>query len=389
MMKSVFLLGIMMSLLVFTPFAFGQDLQKATWLENASVVYDQIVSKSVIASITFQTSSNTEIQFSDQLLEKISSYPEIRNVFFTNKDECVMGIASGKQCIMINFDINALKGTEGGINTVQANGKIMGDKVISELNDAFGINTKFHSVYIQSLTAENPMAAESATSGTVTATYTMPKQDTRVLFSNLSERLIHQYLIDSQGYFPVAKQLANDQDSEISIGIVMGEDKTLYVFKVSREYEGASDEITRINPLGYFGIDKLERSKYFEAYFVPLNSIVQVVILPESPSKIESLNTNILQRLDSVRDVSQNGWFFVSDSHDKIDARYIFGTTTTVTGDELVMELGSRDMNDENITENNMPLDNENDSQYVILAVIVIAAIGAALFYLKGYKRNH
>ena len=66
MMKSVFLLGIMMSLLVFTPFAFGQDLQKATWLENASVVYDQIVSKSVIASITFQTSSNTEIQFSDQ-----------------------------------------------------------------------------------------------------------------------------------------------------------------------------------------------------------------------------------------------------------------------------------------------------------------------------------
>ena len=29
---------------------------------------------------------------------------------------------------------NALKGTEGGINTVQANGKIAGDKVISELN---------------------------------------------------------------------------------------------------------------------------------------------------------------------------------------------------------------------------------------------------------------
>ena len=106
MLKSVFLLGIMISLLVFTPFAFGQDLQKATWLENASIMYDQIVSKSVIASITFQTSSNTEIQFSDQLLEKISSYPEIRNVFFTNKDECVMGIASGKQCIMINFDIN-------------------------------------------------------------------------------------------------------------------------------------------------------------------------------------------------------------------------------------------------------------------------------------------
>ena len=43
-----------------------------------------------------------------------------------------------------------------------------------------------------------------------------------------------------------------------------------------------------------------------------------------------------------MRDVSQNGWFFVSDSHDKIDARYIFGTTTTVTtGDELVIELGS------------------------------------------------
>ena len=64
MLKSVFLLGIMLSSVVFTPFAFGQELQKSTWLESASIVYDQKFSKSIQKSIAFETLNNNEIQFS-------------------------------------------------------------------------------------------------------------------------------------------------------------------------------------------------------------------------------------------------------------------------------------------------------------------------------------
>ena len=40
-------------------------------------------------------------------------------------------------------------------------------------------------------------------------------------------------------------------------------------------------------------------------------------------------------------------------------------------------------------TENiNIRIQNTEGEQYAILAVIIIVAIGAAIFYLKGYKRN-
>ena len=62
-LKSVFLLGIILSTIVFTPFAFGQELKKATWLESISVVYDQKFTKSIQSSVAFETINNNEIQF--------------------------------------------------------------------------------------------------------------------------------------------------------------------------------------------------------------------------------------------------------------------------------------------------------------------------------------
>ena len=61
MFKSVFLLLLILSSVAFTPLVFGQELKKATWLENASVIYDQKYSKTVIASIAFETINNNEI----------------------------------------------------------------------------------------------------------------------------------------------------------------------------------------------------------------------------------------------------------------------------------------------------------------------------------------
>ena len=78
MFKTVFLLVIILTAVIFTPVVFGQDLKKATWLERASVIYDQKFSESVTSSVVFETLNNNEIQFPNPLLKEISSYEEAK-----------------------------------------------------------------------------------------------------------------------------------------------------------------------------------------------------------------------------------------------------------------------------------------------------------------------
>ena len=71
MLNASFLLLFIVGALVFTPFAYGQEqLEKATWLESISVIYDQKFSKSILTSIKFESVANYEIQFSTDLVKK-------------------------------------------------------------------------------------------------------------------------------------------------------------------------------------------------------------------------------------------------------------------------------------------------------------------------------
>ena len=394
MLKSVFLLGVVLSLVVFTPLAFGQDLQKAALLENITVIYDQSASKSVIASVTLETVNNNAILIPDILLDKLSSHDDIRFVVFTNMGECVMGVSSDEQCIMIKFNLETIKG-DGGINTVQTNAKAIGDELISDLNNMLNLNAKFHSIWVEgggSTDIASMSEFNTVGAGTASATYTMPKQETDILFSNLTELILAQEIRNSGGFYEVARQLASQPGSTISVIITQDEERPLFLFKVSNEYKDRTDDISLINPLGFFDISELERSELFEDYFVPLNSVVRVIISPENPTQVNAVKSNVITKLTDVEDVSQAGWFFSSTSYDLIDARFLFGEEPSVSTDKLVMELGPRDNQNENgfFSVQDIRVDGQNpNEQYVILAVIIVAAIGAALFYLKGYKRNH
>ena len=393
MLKSVFLLGVVLSLVVFTPLAFGQDLQKAALLENITIIYDQSASKSVIASVTLETVNNNAILIPDTLLDKLSSHDDIRFVVFTNMGECVMGVSSDEQCIMIKFNLETIKG-DGGINMVQTNAKAIGDELISDLNNMLNLNAKFHSIWVEGggSTDAASMSEFNTVGGTVSATYTMPKQETNILFSNLTELILAQEIKNSGGFYEVARQLASQPGSTISVIITQDEERPLFLFKVSNEYKDRADNISVINPLGFFDISELERSELFEDYFVPLNSVVRVIISPENPTQVDTIKSNVITKLTNVEDLSQTGWFFSSTSYDMIDARFLFGEATFVSADKLVMELGPRDAQNENdfFSVQDIRVGDQNpNEQYIILAVIIVVAIGAALFYLKGYKRNH
>ena len=395
MLIVAFLLLLIAGIVVFTPFAYGQEsLEKATWLESISVTYDQKFSKSVLTSIKFESVTNYEIQFSGDLVKKMASYEEIRSVLFTNMGECMMGVSLDEQCIMVNLDLNLLK-KDGGINTIQTNGKKIADELIIDLNKTFNTNAEFHSLFVKVGNA-NKMAQMSEFTGPreVSVAYTMPKEASNIVFANMSELLINQQLRDAGGFYDVAKQLADKPDSIITIGIIQDGERPLFLFKVMHEQKNALGSISEIKPLEFIGVNELQRSKHFEGHFVPLNSIVQVVIIPENPTKIDVINTNKLIELSSVEDLIEKGWFFRSTAYDKIDARFLFGNSSnSVTADELTMQLGPWYMqsgdNSFSVEDISVRTQNTDAVQYAILAVIVIAAIGAAIFYLKGYKRNN
>ena len=419
MLKSVFLLGIILTSVIFTPFAFGQEpedsappLQKSTWLESMSVIYDQKFSKSIMVSMAFETINNNEIQFSDAFIEKVMSYEEIRYVLFTNMEECVMGIPLDEICVMIGFNRDMLKG-DLGINAIHENGKRISDELITDINNAFGVDAEFHSIYLHMDDESSQVGSDISTSRIASATFTLPREESNIVFTKLSEQLINPQLRESGGFFDIAKEMAKNPSTVITAGMItQGNDIPMLLFKVMQmergelglveiedgvtsleyEYSMFGFDISTINPLLHFGIDNLERSKYFADNFVPLNSVVQVVVIPEQPSKVSTVNTNIITKLDSAEDLLEKGWFFASTSNDAIDARFLFGQLDSVTADELVMEIDAWDIqsgDDSFLIDNiNVGTQNIEGEQYIILAVIVIAAIGAAIFYLKGYKRS-
>ena len=394
--KTAFLLMIVLSLVIFTPFVSGQDLKKATWLERATIIYDQKFSNKITSSIVFQTYNNNEMQFSDQLLEKMTSHEEVRLITFMNKGECVMGVKSNEQCILISMDYEMLK-SGGGINALQTNGKEIADGLISDVNSAFNLDTEFHSIWIISPGAENMLAEFSGSGGLVNAVYTMPKQETGLLFENFSESLILQDIINGGGFYDVAKHLANHPDNtSITISIIKEPDQYMLLFKVTQvNFTFKTIDISQISPLENMGLEKIERTKYFQDLFVPLNSVFQVIIVPIEPSKISSVETNVIQELKSVEDVSEKGWYFASTSYDKIDARFLFGMEKNVSADELVMTVKPEISMNDNFSVENIQVNQQNDGeqnggeQYAVLIVIIVAAIGAVLFYLKGYKRKN
>ena len=419
MLKSVFLLGIIVSSVIFTPFAFGQEsedsvplLQKSTWLESTSVIYDQKFSKSIMVSVAFETINNNEIQFSDAFIEKVMSYEEIRYVLFTNMEECVMGIPLDEICVMIGFNRDMLKG-DLGINAIHENGKRISDELITDINNAFGVDAEFHSIYLHMDDESSQVGSDISTSRIASATFTLPREESNIVFTKLSEQLINPQLRESGGFYDIAKEMAKNPSTIITTGMMtQSDDIPMLLFKVMQmdrgelglveiedgvtsleyEYSMLGFDISTINPLLHFGIDNLERSKYFADHFVPLNSVVQVVVIPEQPSKVSTVNSNIITKLDSAEDLLEKGWFFVSTSNDAIDARFLFGQSDTVTADELVIEINAWDIqsgDDSFLIDNiNLKIQNTEGEQYIILAVIIITAIGAAIFYLKGYKRS-
>ena len=397
-MKTTLLFGIMSLSLLIMPFADAQQFEKATYQETATLIYDQKFSESVIISVGFETTSNDEIRISDETIQKINSNEKIQSVVFTNAGECVIGVTTEQQCIMINFSYEELKG-DGGIRMVQESAREMANVLINNLNDDFRVDTEFHSIFIHTVDDANTLLETSGVisgRGSVSATYVADKNATDFLFTDLTGTLIPKEIRDGGGFYNISEKLSKNDDSIISISIIRNDDSNLFMLKVAKEIKEESKDITSINILEEFKIDEISRTDIFDNRNVPLNSVIHLVIIPEEVRKISAISTHAITDLTKIENIMKKGWFLNSPAGKMLDLRFLFGESKTVLAEELLIETAPWDMQSEmtlysveDIEEEIIEVENqdiEDQSQYAVLGIIIAIGIGAVIFYLKGYK---
>ena len=206
--------------------------------------------------------------------------------------------------------------------------------------------------------------------------YTIHKQSTNELFTALSTLLLSNDIRTSGGFYNIAEKLAENYFSEFTIVVTPLENymlrelhisllcsneirelvncDRLYDELTSGDQEGKIDEqIARgdISPLDIIQVENISRSKIFSDEFLPLNSVIQVLILSEEDLQVKSVNSNLIENLQNIGDIQESGWFFTSKAGKKIDARYIFGQESLVSKNNLAFSIGSYSENDIEIKE--------------------------------------
>ena len=372
---------------------YAQEPRLATFQETAQMIIDQSISNNVTVAISLQSTSNQEIRIPTELVKKIQENEKVLSVIITSEERCVLGVPIDESCIMINMSV---EGIEGGIKAIQDTGRLIGDSLINDINNAFDTNAKFHSVFLNQRDETNRALGTSGVisgQGTFSAVYTMPREDSQTMYEKFSAILLPSEIRSSGGFYDLAKKLSAEQNAGMTLSIIPHNNTSLFQLKLSVDYPNTARGIKNISPLEFFKIDELKRSAYFSKDFYPLNSLLKVVLLSAEPLKVSNVNTKIVP--DVIRDgqrlpeFTTDGWFFDQESGKKIDATYLFGKKFSVSKDDLVFTvspLNGTGGNGINISTNTAKIDY---FQIVILVGIVIAAIGASIYYMKGFRVKH
>lgn len=358
---------------------FAEEPRFATFHETATIFVDQKLSNNVTASVSLQTTSLHEFQIPVALDEKIRNMTDVVAVVITNENQCVLGVQD-QICIMIN--VKRMEG-EGGIKAAQEKARTAGDALIEDINEFFGFDTEFHSVFIHYDDKTNQAletAGQVSGRGTVSAVYTAPYQNTDFMFNRISAPLIPSQIRNLGGFYDVAQTLSKDDSSTVTFTIIPQGPISIMQLKVSEKYPNEAKSITQIDPLKYLKVSQLKKSDYYKVGFFPLNSIVHVVILPNDESAEASANniiSGVIQNNQTIpSDLETSGWFFESDSGKKIEAMYLFGKEFTADGSDLKITFGKQGPITTSI----------GLTEIAILIGIGAAAAGAVVFYLRGMK---
>ena len=383
MLKIIFIIAIIGIGSISTNYAYSQEVSLATFQESAQIIIDEKINQESIASITLSSSNIQEIIIPTELEQKIRESQRIQAVVITNQNNCTLGVYD-QSCIIINIERNP---EDKGIFAIQDSTREIADSYIDEINQVFDTNAKFFQVYINTNDDTNQALDTSGIisgNGIISAVYTMPMEDTDSMYSKLSSMLLSKPIRDGGGFYDTAKILSMKQNAKMSFSITPLESKSLLQLRISTnvpitsQMEGLT---SKISPLEFFNIESLNRSDYFSSGNYPLNSIFQIVIMSNNETNVSDVKGDIIptQNIDGIEmptELTKNGWIFDPQKGNIIQGKYIFGESTSVNKNGLKFSLGGSNLQSK-----------EADESIAVVIIITIVSIGAAIFYLKGYKK--
>ena len=383
MLKIIFIIAIIGIGSISTNYAYSQEVSLATFQESAQIIIDEKINQESIASITLSSSNIQEIIIPTELEQKIRESQRIQAVVITNQNNCTLGVYD-QSCIIINVERNP---EDKGIFAIQDSTREIADSYIDEINQVFDTNAKFFQVYINTNDDTNQALDTSGIisgNGIISAVYTMPMEDTDSMYSKLSSMLLSKPIRDGGGFYDTAKILSMKQNAKMSFSITPLESKSLLQLRISTnvpitsQMEGLT---SKISPLEFFNIESLNRSDYFSSGNYPLNSIFQIVIMSNNETNVSDVKGDIIptQNIDGIEmptELTKNGWIFDPQKGETIQGKYIFGESESINENELKFSLGGNNLQSK-----------EADESVAVVIIITIVSIGAAIFYLKGYKK--
>ena len=377
-----------MILTISTNYAYSQEIGLSTFQESAQLIIDNKMSQNSITSITLLSTNIQEIKIPVELEEKIRDNNRIEAIIVTNQNNCVLGVID-QSCILINIERDP---EDKGINAIQESSRKIGDSFIDEINQALDTDAKFFQVYIHTSDQANQELETSGVvsgTGTISAVYTMPMEDTHSMYEKISTILISKEIRKGEGFYNVAKNLSVEDNAKTTFSIIPTDSKILLQLRMSVENpiivpNETGKSYKDVNPLEYFKIKELNRSDYFSKGNYPLNSILQVVILSNEESKVSDVKGNMIptQIIDGIEmptDITKKGWIFDPKEGKQIQGKYIFGESKSISENELKFSLGGNNSESKNI--------GPEEESIIVVIIIAIISIGAAIFYLRGYKK--
>ncbi len=387
MLKIIFVISLIMFMGVSTNYAFSQEIGLSTFQETAQIIIDEKIDHKSTTSITLLSSNIQEIKIPTEIKQKIMENKRIQAVVLTNENNCILGVYD-QSCIIINIERNP---EDKGIFAIQDNTREMADSYIDDINKIFDTDAKFFQVFIQT---EDEMNQALKTSGIISgsriisAVYTMPMEDTDSMYTKISSMLLSKSIREGGGFYNVAKTLSMNENAKMSFSIIPSDSKFLSQLRVSVDNpipnsDTTKGKISKINPLEFFNIENLERSNYFSSGNYPLNSIFQIVILSNEDTNVSDVKGHIIptQMIDGIKmptEITKKGWIFDPEDGQQIQGKYIFGESVSINENELKFSLGGNSIQSKEI---------EFDESIIVVIIIAIVSIGAAIFYLKGYKK--
>lgn len=395
-MKSLLALSIIFALLLTTfVSASAQQPQLASYRETAHILVDEKVQNKTTAFVTLASTSPVEMRVPADLSLKVQNTANVTSVVITNAENCIVGVQD-QGCVLVNIVSPSLVETYD-INKIQADAKQVGDSLIDSINKAFATNAQFNSVYVNPRgDLSSALGTSGAVSGnrTISVIYTMSRPDSSYLFDGLTAILIPKQIRDDGGFFNAAQKMAQDSNSTVTFVITPGQGTSLYQLQVSKQVP-ITGPVTTVKPLELFGVDKLQRSSYFDVGFFPLNSILDVTAISNDNISITNHGgdlapSEIKDGQKFPTDLTKSGWIIDPDYGQKVSAVYLFGKDTSVTSNQAFLTLGNTIPTDNTPGQDNttspQPVP-KTSNDYSIYVLIGIVAAGGAAVYLFMKRR--